>query len=311
MKQFVLADYVQDIELCGLKGRMLNVPARTQKAQSVNILMFHGHHSSLERLSGIAEVLSEYANVCIPDMPGFGGMTPLYSVGLKPSIDNIADYMASFIKLHYTKKKKFVAVGYSFGFLVLTRMLQKYPELRAQIVDVVSFAGFVHHSAFMFSKRRKLFYSILAGSMRYRVVSFIAREVFMRKWFIATFYTRTRNARVKYEGMSKKELKELIHFEVGLWRCNDVRTRGYTVLEMFRADLLSGGQINKGLINVSVGEDHYFNGPLTEQQLSVIYEKVKTIELNDQRHSVSVVANAEQARSFIPKKVLQHIKSLQ
>ena len=38
-------------------------------------------------------------------LPGLGGMDSFYSIGLKPSLDNMADYVASFIKLSYKRKK--------------------------------------------------------------------------------------------------------------------------------------------------------------------------------------------------------------
>lgn len=308
---FDLSKFIEDIELNGLKGRMINVPATHKSAQNLNILLFHGQHSSLERMSGVAELLSDYGNFCLPDMPGFGGMDPLYNIGLEPSLDNLADYMAAFIKLHYGSKNKFVVVGYSFGFLVLTRMLQKYPQLQKQVVETIGLGGFVHNDAFLFSKRLRLGYTILSYMMLSRLGSFIAREVIMRKWFIGTIHANTRNAKIKYSSLSKEEYKRVIDFEVHLWRCNDVRTRGYTVLEMLKADLMRSKQkIDSSMISISIGADHYFDGKIVEQQLKFIFSKVKTYRAVADVHSMSVASSAKDVEPYFPKPLRAHLRSL-
>ena len=86
--------------------------------------MLYGHHSSLERVYGLAEDMSQYGNVTIPDYPGFGGMDSFYKIGMKPTLDNLADYLATFVKLRY-RGKKVTIVGMSLGFVIATRMLQR------------------------------------------------------------------------------------------------------------------------------------------------------------------------------------------
>src|SRR3954468_11091969 len=114
------ADYIVPLNINGLDGRMLKLPApATKQAQGREILFVYGHHSSLERWWGLVQVLNRYGAVTMPDMPGFGGMDSFYKIGRKPTIDNMADYLAAFIKLRY-KRKKIVIVGMSFGFAVAT-----------------------------------------------------------------------------------------------------------------------------------------------------------------------------------------------
>jgi pimeloyl-ACP methyl ester carboxylesterase len=103
----------------------------------------YGHHSSLERWWGVAKFLNRYAAVTMPDLPGFGGMDSFYKIGKTGSINNLADYLASFIKLRY-KRKKVIVVGMSLGFVIATRMLQRCPELIKRVDMLVSFAGFAH-----------------------------------------------------------------------------------------------------------------------------------------------------------------------
>lgn len=311
-KRFDLSEFIDTIEINGLSGRYINAPGKSPRAKNLNILFIHGHHSSLERNAGICELLMNYGNFCLPDLPGFGGMNNFYSIGLKPTIDNYADYVAAFIKFHYGKKKKFVLIGYSMGFLVVTRMLQKYPELHSQIKEVISVAGLVHKNDFAFTKKRLFFYKISAHIVKTRLVSWVVREVFLRKWFLSTVYTRTHNAKAKFAGVDKSDLQKLINFEVILWRINHIPTWCYTSLEMFKADLVTNQQqLPIDLISVTVDLDQYFDNKTTEQHMKIVYRKVKIIPLTSAKHSVSVVASAEEAKAFLPPVLISHLKSMQ
>src|ERR1700691_2505061 len=124
------ADYILPLNMNGLSGRMIRMAAPAGVKRE--ILFIYGHHASLERYFGVADLLNKYGAVTVPDLPGFGWMDPFYKIGEKPTLDNYADYLASFVKLRY-KNKQFVVVGYSLGFVIATRMLQKYPELSKKV----------------------------------------------------------------------------------------------------------------------------------------------------------------------------------
>ena len=92
-----MQDYIAPLNINGMNGRMLHIAA--PKNKNKELLLLYGHHSSLERMYGIAEDLNQYGAVTMPDFPGFGGMDSFYTIGMQPSIDNLADYLASFVKL--------------------------------------------------------------------------------------------------------------------------------------------------------------------------------------------------------------------
>lgn len=308
---FDLDKYIHDFEMSGLKGRYVKAPASNPAAKNVNILVIHGHHSSHERLQGVIELLTEYGNVCVPDMPGFGGMSSLFSVGEKPSVDRLADYMAAFVKLHYGKRKKFVVVGYSMGFLVATKLLQKYPQLHPQVLDIISVAGLVHYDDISFSKNRKLFYHISANIVGTPLAAYLTKAIFLRKWFLGTIYTRLHNAKDKFGNLDKQSVKKMVDFEVGLWRANDVRTWCYTTKEMLTADLLTGQkQLPFNLISVTVKNDRYFDTATTEQHLNIAYQKVVSITADLEQHGGSRIETAAEAAGFLPAKVRKHLRSL-
>ncbi len=93
------SDYIVRLNMNGMQGRMLKMPAPTSTSRS--FLFIYGHHSSLERWWGVIQDLSQYGAVTMPDLPGFGGMDSFYKIGEKPTIDNYADYVAAFIKMEY------------------------------------------------------------------------------------------------------------------------------------------------------------------------------------------------------------------
>src|SRR5215218_498478 len=107
------ADYIVPLNMNGLEGRMLHVPAPAGKNRE--ILLLYGHHAMLERWWGLVENLSEFGSVTMPDLRGFGGMDSFNKIGRYPNIDAFADYLAAFIKLRY-KRKRITIIGISFGF---------------------------------------------------------------------------------------------------------------------------------------------------------------------------------------------------
>lgn len=149
-----MQDDIQTLNMNGLEGRMLRMKSSSKVFSKQEILLIYGSHASIERMYGFAKHLSKFGNVTLPDLPGCGGMQPLQKNGLEPTVDNMADYLASFVKLKY-RKKKVVVIGMSLGFVVVTRMLQRYPELQKNVSILVSLAGFSNANDFVMSKSKR------------------------------------------------------------------------------------------------------------------------------------------------------------
>jgi len=188
-------DYIRPLNMNGLQGRMLHIPAK--KSGGHEILVVYGHHASLERWWGLVQNFNAFGSVTVPDLPGFGGMDSFYKIGQKPTIDNFADYLASFMKLRY-KRRKVVIVGISFGFVVATRMLQRYPDLAKRVELIVSGAGFVRYDDFTFSRARMFMYRLISFVVGQPVVSTFFRYVFLNPWVLRKAYAKTHNAKHKF-----------------------------------------------------------------------------------------------------------------
>lgn len=257
-------------------------------------------------MQALAEELSAYGTVTLPDLPGFGGMDPFYKIGQTPTLDAMADYMAAFVKLRYNRKRLTI-VAMSYGFLVATRMLQRCPELAKKVDVVTSVVGFAHKNDFKFKKSS---YNIMLYGSRFFSLKFpawFAKTFLLRAPLIKATYMLVANRHAKMKDADKAERKKRIAFEVILWKCNDLRTYMRTTVTMLTVDLCSK-QVEVPLYHVAVDKDQYFDNYRVEQHLRVIYDDFHLIKTNLDAHMPTVVATPEEVAPFIPpklRKVLQ------
>ncbi len=301
------ADYILPLNMNGLSGRMLRMaPPKNKK---IEILFIYGHHASLERYFGVAELINKYGGVTVPDLPGFGGMEPFYKIGEKANIDNYADYLASFVKLRF-KNKKFVLAGYSLGIPIITRMLQKYPELTSRVQMIISIAGFTDKDDFAFSRKRYWIYRIATLFFSRRLPSLFYKHLILRPIYIRYIYQHMFNSKQKFKGKKADELKRAIEMEVSLWRNNDPRTYMATALMMFTLQLPGKGYIDLPIYHAGVVNDHYFKNILVEQHMRAIYSDFHGGKIKTPTHAPSIVATAKEATFFVPKEFIRVMNKL-
>ena len=291
---------ISALHVNGMNGRLLRMPARSSKKR--NIFLLYGHHASLERLYGLAEVLNEYGNVTMPDLPGFGGMDSFYKIGEKPTLDNYADYVASLLKLYY-KRKKVTIIAMSFSVPIIIRTLQKHPELTKKVDILISISGFAHKEDFIFS--RKVYWSLrsLAFVCSNAVPASIMKNVFLTRPVIKMTYTLVsgRHSKMK-DAIDQAELKRRIDFEIELWQMNDVRTRMKTMTAMFTLDLCNE-RVEIPIYHVTASEDRYFDNEVVKQHLHVIFKDVEVIPTHMANHAPSIMATAMEASPYIPDRI--------
>lgn len=293
------ADYILPLYMNGLEGRMLRLPPR--KGLTREIIFVYGQHSSLERWWGIAQAFNKYGGVTVPDMPGFGGMTSLYKIGQEATIDELADYLAAFFKLKYRRKRVTIA-GMSLGFVVVTRMLQKYPELTNSVQDLVSVVGFGHHEDFIFSPSRKRFYRFASWLFSKRITSIIFRVLFLQPFYLRRAYKHSRYAKEKFSKMSKKLLKQTMEMEIRLWTINDIRTQMKTNHQMLTLDNTKT-HVNLPVWHVASKKDRYFNHVKVEEHLRQIFNDFRIAYTTDPNHAPTIIADAKAAAPFIPPEI--------
>jgi pimeloyl-ACP methyl ester carboxylesterase len=299
-KTLNIADYVEPLNMNGLQGRMLRMPA--PKGKKREILFIYGHHSSLERWWGIVQNFNRYGAVTMPDLPGFGGMDSFYRIGEKATLDNLADYLAAFIKMRY-KRRRVTIIGMSMGFAVATRMLQRYPDIAKKVDLLVSLAGFTHRDDFSFSRTRHAAYLWLARFFALPLTSTFFRYFILNRWLLKLAYRQTHNAKDKFKGVIKEEISELMKVEVRLWHDNDVRTYMKVGAESLTLDNC-GRQVDLPMHHIAVASDRYFDNNVVEQHMRVIFKDFTLLAvLKLGNHAPSVVADAKTAAPFIPPKL--------
>ncbi len=290
---------IQPLNINGLKGRMLRI--KSSSSSKREILMLYGHHASIERVYGLADEFSQYGNITLPDLPGCGGMDSFYTIGMKPTLDTMADYLATFVKLRYNRKKVTI-IGMSLGFVIATRMLQRYPELQKKVDVVVSMVGFTRKDDFKVSQRVGNLYWVFGQVFKRRIPAAFFYNVILHPSIVGTFYAQTPNARKKFAHLTKDEARRAKEFEVILWRENDVRTYMEMLIAMITLDNCHK-QINLPVHHVSVNGDQYFDNAVVEQHMRVIFTDYTEYKAILPNHAPSVVASKEEAAPFVPKKL--------
>jgi len=291
------ADFIVPLNMNGLEGRMLRMPPPKKYADR-EILLIYGHHSSLERWWGLAQNLNKYGGLTMPDLPGFGGMDSMYKIGKTPDLDAMADYLASFVKWRY-KRQKVVIMGLSFGFIVVTRMLQRYPSLTKKVELLVSAVGFSHYDDFVFSKTRMTLYRLGTKVVGRWPWPFIFRYVALDPFILRTVYHRTFNAKKKFAGADEDTMKRMMDMEIVLWHSNDVRTYMQTAYDMLTVDNCKK-QVDLPVWHIGAGTDQYFHPDLIEQHMRIIFSDFQFFKNDNLRHAPSVIATAEESADFIP-----------
>lgn len=293
------ADFIVPLNMNGLQGRMLRMPAPTNKKREM--LLLYGHHALLERWWSLAQNLNAYGAVTMPDLPGFGGMDSFYKIGKRPTINNYADYLASFIKLRF-KHKRVTIIGISFGFVVATRMLQRYPELAGKVDLIVSLVGFMHKDDLVFKPGPRTFYGLTSKLFSTPPCAWIIRYGFLNGFVIGNLYRRLSRPKKRFAQADPAEFTATIEFDVYLWQNNDVRTHWATTAAFMSLDNCKS-QVDLPVWHVCSKDDYYFNNHIIEQHMRIVFNNYHKANITIGAHTPSIIADKKEMGVFIPPKL--------
>jgi pimeloyl-ACP methyl ester carboxylesterase len=293
------AEFIAPLNMNGLQGRLLLAPPTGQKKR--DILLVYGHHAKLERWWGLVENLRDYGTVAMPDLPGFGGMESFYKIGKQPTIDNFADYLAAFVRLRY-KRRRITIVGISFGFVVATRMLQRYPDLAKKVDLFVSIVGFMHADDFLFKPSTQRTFRLVSRFFGMRFTAAVIRYVFLNGPVIKTIYASLPNGKRRLSTMDKVEGLKTLAFDVDLWHINDVATHWRTTAEFLGLDNCQV-QINLPIWHIGSSNDHYFDNRFIEQHMLVVFKQCTMVLIDAKAHTPSILAGKAEMGELLPPKL--------
>lgn len=290
------ADYILPLNMNGLSGRMLRVPSTSKRRRE--ILLVYGHHALIERWWGLVENLRTYGNVTMPDMPGFGGMDSFAKIGIKPDIDAFADYLAAFIKLRY-RRKTVTIYTISFGFLVATRMLQKYPELTNRVELLIAAVGFMHHDDFKWNRRQQKTNQYLSRLFATRPAALFIRYCALNRPVIRSLTKVLPRSKHRFIEVTPEEFEATMDMEVKIWQANDVRTHWLTTAEFFSLDNTKV-RIDLPVTHIVSKFDHYLNNVKVEEHMRRVFSDYISFEANTQAHVPHVTADKKAMGVMVP-----------
>lgn len=290
-----LEDSIRPLNLGGMRGRLLHVKA-TRKSSNLDFLVIYDRHSSLENITGLVEVLKTYGSVTVPDLPGMGGMDSFYSVHQKPSLDSLADYLATFIRWRF-KRKRMIIVGQGFGFIVITRMFQLYPALQGKVEFVISLGGFSHHEDFR-PDPPNLMLKCALMMLSWKLPAWAAQRIFMRPLFIRTILPSIKLG-PNPPSKDKLMLKEKITKEAALWRLSDLRTHAYTGRQILTLDNCTQ-KISLPLYHVFSIADKRFDHFRVEQHLQVVFSDYQVYKVKSKVSANDELDDKKKATTMIP-----------
>lgn len=296
-------DYIQPLHMNGLDGRLLHVPARRNNQR--DILLLYGHHALLERWWGLVQNLHDFGAVTMPDLPGFGGMDSFAKIGQKPTIDAFADYLAAFVKMRY-KRRRVTIIGISFGFVVATRMLQRYPELVGKVDAIVSIVGFMHRDDFLFTYNHRRAYRVVTRLFAVRPMPWLIRHCGLNKFIIKEVYVRLPAGKRRFIEMAPEDFTRLMDFEVELWQRNDVRTHWLTTSEFLNVDNCTK-QINLPVWHVGASHDHYFDNTIVEQHMRVVFTDFTGLTMHSPAHTPSILGDKKELGIMVPAELRKYL----
>jgi pimeloyl-ACP methyl ester carboxylesterase len=296
--------YIHPLHMNGLNGRMLHVPPKRKNRQR-EILIVYGHHALIERWWGLIENFNDYGAVTMPDLPGFGGMDSFAKIGRKPTIDNYADYLAAFIKLKYRRRRVTIA-AISFGFVVTTRMLLRYPELAKKVDLMVSIVGFMHQDDFLFSAPKRRLLAATARLFATRPVALLIRYGGLNSLVLKKIYPLFPISKKRFLEVGPTEFAAMLDFEVELWQANDVRTHWLTTSEFLHLDNCRS-QINLDVWHVVSEGDHYFNNQVVEQHMRIVFKDYHQLSAKSKAHTPSILADKKGLGVLVPRQLRQQL----
>lgn len=303
-KRFVNpADYILPININGMDGRVLRVesPNRRNKRE---ILFIYDLQSNLEKWWGLAVALKAYANVTIIDLPGLGGMDSFYSIGLKPTLDSMADYIAAYIKLKY-KRKRLSVFGVGFGFVLVTRMLQRNPDVVNKVNLVVCLNGYAHKDDFKVKNSDRQIMKVYSYICSTKPVSDVLRLSLFNTPVLKLRYPLNK-IKASRRGPSKEFIRQ---FKIDLLRSTDVRTKMYLNLELLRLDNCKS-RINKTLWHITTSNsDQNVDQKLVEQHFKIIFDKYQLLPTKLTSKMPLVLNDEKLAVKYLPAKLRRILKT--
>ena len=296
---------IKPYEYKGLHGRYVHLPAKSPAAKRTFIILY-GHHATLERIIPIAETLSEYGDVYMPDNPGFGGMDSSYKIGQKANLEFFAGHLKYFIDNYVEPSRLISIMGISFGFQIAVDFVHRYPEYEQRIENLVSFAGFVSPRNIGMSPGKRILFKYLLGKTGKSKLGAAVMGLAINDFTITKIYQLTWKQNVRFDSIPPSAVDEYIAGQVMLWKSSDHRTHAQTGFDFFGANELSTYRFNDlSLIHVGIPRDHFINDAAVRKDMKLMFKKVLLLELDIPSHAPLDLDTPAKIKAVLPHELLE------
>lgn len=281
-----------------LEGRMVRL---RNKKDSTEILFIGDLSANLEYWWGLIRALNDFGSVTVPDLPGIGGMTSFYKIGKRPSLDNFADYLSSFVKMSY-RNRRIVIVGVGFGFAVVTRMLARNPDIAARVNLLISLGGYADHEDFISRHHSAYAYQLLGNLFAMRIPAAILKSTVYNRNLLRHKYLH--HISLPNSSSAKKVLAEN---EVQRWLSSDLRTFGAVVSQLTKFSNCQH-HIPLNVTHVSLSKKE-LNQNHIDQHLRIIFDDVVMLH-QIKKNVYSLKKDKRSAGAFLPPELKQQLRAV-
>ncbi|MCE7936696.1 hypothetical protein DYH10_02825 [Candidatus Saccharibacteria bacterium CPR2] len=285
------------VKIGGYKTRKLFLKSSKKK----KYLIVYGHHSNIERIYSLAVYLNKYGSVTAVDLPGHAGISMKWQ---NPNFNNYADYLKKCITGLYQEKDSVNIVTMSYGFIIVTTMLQICPDLQQRISKVISLGSFTSDKQLNFSPLRKNVFRILCWLFSRNTISWLIEKLIIknnkRLRQIIEFSMR-RSPKTK--GAGKSEFNKIVDMEMNLWSQSDFKTHYKTTLKMLKFSL-PNKKISTSLVNLYSENDQYIVPKKSISAIDTIYQNAVHLPVGLSSHAPSLVASSKEIDDFMPDELI-------
>ena len=268
-------------------------------------MFVYGIHGSLERFYGVIHFLARFGRVIAPDLPGFGGMETLAKANRKQNLDNVADYLAEVLEREIPEGQ-ITLVGLSYGFVVITRMLERQTVIANRSDMAISLMGLVDGQDLAMRGFKRFGAEVVTLLARTPVISVLYSAIVSSRWMLNLMY---RPNHPKMRALGRVKRAEFIEFESYLWRCNDLATWGRSLHELFHLSARAA-QLPVPLFNIATKHDHWLDIATTEAHLRMEYAFVTTYSSDISNHGGVAYEDEQEAYAMIPREMATRLESV-
>lgn len=265
-----------------------------------NYLIVYGHHSNIERIYSLALFLNRYGSVTAVDLPGHAGIPAKWK---NPKFGNYADYLKECINHLYKDDDRVNIVTMSYGFILVTTLLQMYPELQPKIARVISLGSFTSDKQLNFSWLLKNIYRITSWVLSRSMVVFLVETMILKnKWCLRWIITSSLRRSPKTKGVDRIQFNKIVDMEMNLWSGSDFETHYKTTLKMLKFSLPEE-KIASSLINLYSKSDQYIIPEKSINAINRIYQDAIHLPVDLKSHAPSLVADVKEIEDMMPREL--------